>query len=88
MTSSTLQTTIDSEDITYLYLRNIWKLDGLLTNVNSDRGTQFTAKFWKAICKHLGIEARMFTAFHSETDGQTERLNAVMEQYLRGYVSY
>ncbi|KAH0613403.1 uncharacterized protein H6S33_005289 [Morchella sextelata] len=81
-------TTVNSEDVAQLYLRNIWKLHGLLTHVTSDRGTQFTAKFWKALCKHLDIEARMSTAFHPETDSQTERLNAVMEQYLCGYVSY
>jgi hypothetical protein len=81
-------TTVNSEDVAQLYLRNIWKLHGLPTHVTSDRGTQFTAKFWRALCKHLDIEARMSTAFHPETDGQTERLNAVMEQYLRGYVSY
>ncbi|KAH0603597.1 uncharacterized protein H6S33_007256, partial [Morchella sextelata] len=81
-------TTVNSEDVTQLYLRNIWKLHGLPTHVTSGRGTQFTDKFWKALCKHLDIEARMSTAFHPQTDGQTERLNAVMEQYLRGYVSY
>ncbi|KAH0602908.1 uncharacterized protein H6S33_008558 [Morchella sextelata] len=81
-------TTVNSEDVAQLYLRNIWKLHGLPTHVTSDRGAQFTAKFWKALCKHLDIEARMSTAFHPETDGQIERLNAVMEQYLRGYVSY
>ncbi|KAH0603186.1 uncharacterized protein H6S33_008190, partial [Morchella sextelata] len=72
-------TTVNSEDVAQLYLRNIWKLHGLPTHVTSDRGTQFTAKFWKALCKHLDIEARISTAFHPETDGQTERLNAVME---------
>lgn len=81
-------TTVNAEDVAQLYLRNVWKLHGLPTHVTSDRGTQFTARFWKELCKHLGIEARMSTAFHPETDGQTERLNAVMEQYLRGYVSY
>ncbi|KAH0609702.1 uncharacterized protein H6S33_012248 [Morchella sextelata] len=65
-------TTINSEDVAQLYLRNIWKLHGLPTHVTSHRDTQFTAKFWKALCKHLDIEARMSTAFHPETDGQTE----------------
>jgi transposase InsO family protein len=77
-------TTINSEDVAQLYLRNTWKLHGLPTHVTSDRGMQFIAKFWRTLYKHLGIEARMSTAFHPETDGQTERLNAVMEQYLRG----
>ena len=81
-------TTTSSEDVAKLYLRNVWKLHGLPKYITSDRGTQFTAKFWKELCKHLGINARMSTAFHPETDGQTERLNAVMEQYLRCYISY
>lgn len=81
-------TTVNSEDVAQLYLQNVWKLNALPTHVTSDRGKQFTGKFWKTLCKHLGIEASMSTAFHLETDGQTERLNAVMEQYLLGYVSY
>lgn len=81
-------TTANSEDVAKLYLSNVWKLHGLPTHVVSDRGTQFTAKFWKNLCKHLGIESRMSTAFHPETDGQTERFSAVMEQYLRSHVSY
>lgn len=81
-------TTTTSEDVARLYLRNVWKLHGLPKYITTDRGTQFTAKFWRQLCKHLGIEARMSTAFHPETDGQTERFNAVMEQYLRSYVKY
>ncbi|KAI0995439.1 Transposon Tf2-9 polyprotein [Podosphaera aphanis] len=81
-------TTVNSKDVAILYLNNVWKIHGLPTHVTSDRGTQFTANFWKNLCKHLGIQARMSTAFHPETDGQTERFNAVMEQYLRSYISY
>ncbi|KAH0603255.1 uncharacterized protein H6S33_008259 [Morchella sextelata] len=76
-------TTVNSEDIAQVYLRNIWKLHGLSTHVTSDRGTQFTAKFWRALCKYLDIEARMSTAFQLEIDSQTERPNTVMEQYLQ-----
>lgn len=46
------------------------------------------SKFWLALCKQPRIQARMSTAYHHETDGQTEQLNGVMEQYLRYYVSY
>lgn len=80
--------TTSAQDVVRFYLCNIWKLHGLPTHITSDRGTQFTAKFWKELSKHLGIKARMSTAYHPETDGQTERFNAVMEQYLRSYVSY
>ncbi|KAI0996998.1 hypothetical protein K3495_g11185 [Podosphaera aphanis] len=81
-------TSANSHNVAELYLKNVWKLHGLPTHITSDRGTQFTAKFWKCLCKHLNIDARMSTAFHPETDGQTERFNAVMEQYLRSYVSF
>ena len=81
-------TKTSAEDVAQLYLSQIWKLHGLPTHITSDRGTQFTATFWKELCRQLGIKARMSTAFHPETDGQTERFNAVMEQYLRSYISY
>ncbi|KAH0614164.1 uncharacterized protein H6S33_006050 [Morchella sextelata] len=54
----------------------------------SDRGTQFVAEFWRSLCDRLEISPKFSTAFHPQTDGQTERINAVMEQYLRSYVSY
>lgn len=73
------KTTVNSEDVPQQYLQNVWKLHGLPTHITSNRGTKFTAQFWKALCKHLGIEARMSTAFYFQIDGQTERLNAEME---------
>jgi len=54
----------------------------------SDRGTQFTAKFWPALCRMLKIEALLSTLVHPQTDGQTEHSNAIPEQYLRAYVNY
>lgn len=81
-------TTINGEQTAQLYLHHVWKLHDLPTHITSDRGTQFTAKFWKSLGQQLKIEARMWTAHHTESDGQTERLNAVMEQYLCCYVCY
>lgn len=49
---------------------------------------QFVAEFWKHLCARLQIQAKLSTAYHPETNGQTERFNAVMEQYLRCYVAY
>lgn len=80
--------TANSEDVASLYLSNVWKFNGLPTHIVSDHGTQFTAKFWKNLCKHVGIEARISSAFYPETDGQRERFNPVMEQYLRSFISY
>lgn len=80
--------TVDAEQTATLYLQHVWKLHGLPTHITSDRGTQFTSRFWKSLCQQLKIEAKMSTANHPKTDGQTERVNAVIEQYLRCYVSY
>src|SRR5207302_1046681 len=71
-----------------LYLEHVWKHHGLPKTITTDRGTQFTAEFWKTICDRLQISRKLSTAFHPETDGQTERVNAIMEQYLRAYVNY
>lgn len=80
--------TIGSEELAWLYLREIWRLHGLPSTIISDRGPQFVSKFWKALCQKLGIRAQLSTAYHPQTDGKTERLNAITEQYLRAYTSY
>jgi hypothetical protein len=61
---------------------------GVPESVVSDRGPQFTAKFWAALCYHLRIGRRLSTAYHPQTDGQTERQNQTLEQYVRAYVNY
>ena len=54
----------------------------------SDRGPQFAAGMTKELNKMLGIETKLFMAYHPETDGQTERTNQELEQYLRIYVNH
>ena len=61
---------------------------GLPFTIVSDWGTQFVSYFWLALCDILGIKAQLFTAFHPETDGQTERTNATIKMYLRMYVNF
>ena len=80
--------TCTAEQLADLYARNIFCLHGLPKTVVSDRGTQFIAKFWKGLCKILKIEALLSTPYHPETDGQTERINAILEQYLWAYINY
>ena len=77
-----------AEQLADLYAWNIFRLHGLPKTVVSDQGTQFIAKFWKGLCKILKIEALLSTPYHPETDGQTERMNAILQQYLRAYINY
>ena len=49
---------------------------------------QFSGKFWESLCKSLGIKRKMSTAYHPQTDGQTERTNQVLEGYLHNFVNY
>ena len=80
-------TTITAEGAARLYLREVWKHHGLPKKIVSDRGPQFIADFMKEICRLLGIRVTPSTAYHPQTDGQTERLNQELEQFLRLYVS-
>ena len=71
-----------------LFYAYIWKHHGLPDHITSDRGTQFVAAFWKRLCALLRINASLSTAYHPETDGQTEIVNAVLEQSLRCFCNY
>ena len=54
----------------------------------NDRRTQFTNAVWAIICETLGIERRLSLAYHPETDGATERVNQVIQPYLRAYTTF
>jgi transposase InsO family protein len=82
------RTNVDAAGLADLFIQHVFRLHGLPLTIISDRGPQFASDFWERICVRLGIERRLSTAFHPQTDGQTERINAVMEQYLRAYVNY
>ena len=57
-------------------------------SIMSDQGSVFTSKFWSSLCYFLGIKWRLSTAFHPQTDGQTERQNSTMEAYLWAFVNF
>jgi len=60
---------------------------GLLLTIVSDQGPQFRSTMWQQVCGRLAIDQRMSTAFHPETDGPRERMNASMDQYPRVFVN-
>ncbi len=53
-----------------------------------DRGSLFTSKFSSSLCYFLGIKKKLSTAFHFQTDGQTEKQNSTIEAYLRAFVNW
>ena len=71
-----------AEGLARLLRDNVWKLHRLLEGVVSDRGPQFAAELTKELNRMLGIRTKLSTAFHPQTDRQTERMNQELKQYL------
>jgi hypothetical protein len=80
-------TTINAEGTALLFLKEVWKHHGTPWVVVSDRGPQFAARFTCELYKLLGIKLALSTAYHPQTDGQTEHVNQVIEGYLRTFTS-
>jgi len=77
-----------ARDVAAAFGKEIWKLHGLPTNIISHMNSKFAGEFWELLCKKLSIKWKMSTAYHPQTDGQTERVNQVLEGYLRIFVNY
>jgi len=71
-----------AEGLARLFRDNVWRLHGLSESMMSDRGPQFAAELTKELNRMLGIQAKLLTAFHSQTNRQTEHMNQELEQYL------
>jgi hypothetical protein len=82
-----VNTTITAVGSARQFRDNVWKHHGLPTRVISDRGPQFTAEFTTEVYWLLGIKVAKTTAYHPQADGQTERVNQELEQYLRLFCS-
>jgi len=76
------------EGLARLLWDNVWKLHGLPESVVSDRGPQFAAELMRELNRMLGIKTKLSTAFHPQTDEQTERMNQELEQYLRFFIEH
>jgi transposase InsO family protein len=75
-------------DAARVFIDNIFRLHGLPRTIVSDRDSRFTSDFWRALFEILDVKLKLSTAYHPETDGQTERVNRTLEQVLRAYVGY
>ncbi len=80
------ETTI--EKTAKLLIQHVWKLHELLITMIFDRYSQFISFVWNTICKMLRIKTKLFTAFYSKTNDQSEIFNQKMKRYLRAYVNH
>ena len=82
------QGTPSAVDTAYAFIDNIFCLHGFPDEIISDRGTQFTSKFWNAVCNSFNISLKFSSPFYHQSNGQTERVNSVVEQYLRCFSNF
>eukprot|EP00253_Pinus_taeda_P020306 PITA_20306 len=81
-----VQSTYRAAQIAHIFMQNVFKLHGLPKTIISDRDVKFTSAFWKTLFVELGTQLNFSTAYHPQTDGQTERVNQMVEDMLRAYV--
>lgn len=80
--------TLTAEQLAEVLMESVFKYHGLPDSIVTDRGSLFTSHFWSSLCYYMKVKRRLSTAFHPQTDGQTERQNSTMEAYLRSYCRF
>ncbi len=83
-----VKVTIDAPGLAKVIIDVVVRYHGIPKSIVTDRGLLFTSKFWSLLCYFLGIKKKLSTAFHPQTNGQTERQNSTMEAYLRAFVNW
>lgn len=80
--------TITSPQLAQLFVLHIFSKHGVPSHVTSDRGSEFVSHFFRSLAKALDMTLHFTSGYHPEGDGQTERTNQTLEQYLRSYCNY
>jgi hypothetical protein len=83
----TTVTIVTAKETTRLFIDNVYKHHGLSEKLISNRDTQFTGRFWDALSHILGTRQAMFIVFYFQTSGQTKRINKILGDMLRHFVS-
>jgi transposase InsO family protein len=78
-----VKTTYSGSQLAELYISRIVCLHGLPKKIMSDRGTQFTSRFWERLHETFDTQLRFSSTYHPQTDGQTKRVNRILECMLR-----
>ena len=79
---------LGTEELAERFIERVYSLHGLPETIISDRGTQFVTTLWRVLLARLAVTLKPSLAFHPQTNGQTERSNAKLEQYLRLFVDW
>src|SRR5271169_2035235 len=75
-------------EVAQLYFQNVFARHGVPTHITSNRGTEFVSHFFHSLGSLLGIHLHFTSGYHPQADGQTERVNQTLEQYLRIHCNY
>jgi transposase InsO family protein len=78
-----IKITYSGAKLAELYMSRIMYLHGVPKKIMSDRGSQFTSKFWEKLHESMNTRLNFSTAYHLQTDGQTERINQILDDMLR-----
>uniref|UniRef100_A0A670HMP7 Gypsy retrotransposon integrase-like protein 1 n=1 Tax=Podarcis muralis TaxID=64176 RepID=A0A670HMP7_PODMU len=76
-----------AEQTAKLFIDHVFRVHGLPRSILSDRGRQFISNFWQKLMGFLNVKINLASARHPQTNGQVERVNAIMQQYLRCYAN-
>ena len=79
---------LKSKDLMVLFRANVFWLHGVPAGIISDRGSLFTSAFWRHFLTVLGVDIKLSTAHHQQTNGQSERVIQTLKGYLRRYINY
>src|SRR6202045_3780415 len=79
---------VNSVELARLFILHVFSKHGVPSHVTSDRGSEFVSRFFRSLGKVLDMTLHFTSGYHPEGDGQTERTNQTLEQYLRCYCNY
>jgi deoxyuridine 5'-triphosphate nucleotidohydrolase len=82
------RTNVSAPEVARLFLHNVVRLHGMPKRIVSDRDSRFVSRFWKELMRLMGAELKPSTAFHPQTDGQTERTNRTMLELLKPHINH
>ena len=81
-----VKTSYTADQYADIYIQEIVRLHGIPKTIVSDRGSVFTSRFWRSLQQAMGTKLSLSTAFHPQTDGQSERTIQILEDMLRACV--